>query len=74
MTVQVGHDVSFRDISSGSQDSFRLVPVGEGDIPHKLLAEDSPVARALIGHAQGETVSVILPRGTRQLLITGVTS
>jgi transcription elongation factor GreA len=73
MTVQVGHDVSFRDISSGSQDSFRLVPAGEGNVAHKLLAEDSPVARALIGHERGETVSVVLPRGIRQLLITAVT-
>lgn len=74
MTVQVGHDVSFRDISSGSHDSFRLVPIGEGDVAHRRLAEDSPVARALIGHACGETVNVALPRGTRKLLITAVES
>jgi transcription elongation factor GreA len=74
MTVRVGHDVSFRDVSSGSQDSFRLVPIGKGNVADRLLAEDSPVARALLGHEQGDTVSVILPRGTRQLVITGVTA
>ena len=74
MTVQLGHDVSFRDVASGSEESFRLVPNGEGDVAHRLLSADSPVARALLGREPGDTVSVHVPRGTRQLLITAVTS
>jgi transcription elongation factor GreA len=74
MTVELGHDVRFRDVNTGSEERFRLVPTGEGDVAQRLLAADSPVARALIGHGAGDTVKVHLPRGTRQLLITAVTA
>jgi transcription elongation GreA/GreB family factor len=72
MTVDLGCDVSFRDVKQGSEESFRVVPIGQGDVAHRLLASDSPVARALMGHQPGDTVEVHLPRGTRRLLITQV--
>jgi transcription elongation factor GreA len=72
MTIQLGSDVSFRDVRSGAEESFRLVPTGQGDVAHRLLAADSPVARALLGHTKGETVSVHVPSGVRQLLITQI--
>ena len=72
MTVDLGRDVSFRDVGSGAEENFRLVPTGEGDVAHRMLAADSPVGRALLGHETGETVEVHVPSGTRRLLITGV--
>ncbi|HEX6458304.1 MAG TPA: GreA/GreB family elongation factor [Thermoleophilaceae bacterium] len=74
MTVDLGLDVSFRDVRSGAEESFRLVPTGEGDVAHRMLAADSPVGRALLGHAAGDTVEVHVPSGTRRLVITGVTA
>jgi transcription elongation factor GreA len=72
MTAELGRDVRFRDVRIGSEEGFRLVPTGQGDVHKRLLAVDSPVARALMGHGAGDTVSVHLPRGMRQLLITAV--
>jgi transcription elongation factor GreA len=72
MTVDLGCNVSFRDVKHGSEESFRLVPTGQSDVAHRMLAADSPVGRALIGHEPGDTVEVHAPRGIRRLLITGV--
>ena len=73
MTVDLGVEVSFRDVKSGAEESFHLVPPGKSDVAHRMLAADSPVGRALLGHEPGETVEVQVPSGTRRLLITGVT-
>ena len=72
MTVDLGCNVSFRDVKQGSEESFRLVPIGQSDVAHRMLAADSPVGRALIGHEPGETVEVHVPTGIRRLLITAV--
>ncbi|HKN93060.1 MAG TPA: GreA/GreB family elongation factor [Thermoleophilaceae bacterium] len=72
MTVDLGLDVSFRDVKSGAEESFHLVPAGRSDVAHRMLAADSPVGRALLGHEPGETVEVHVPTGTRRLLITAV--
>jgi transcription elongation factor GreA len=72
MTVDLGCAVSFRDVKQGSEESFRLVPTGQSDVAHRMLAADSPVGRALMGHVLGDTVEVHVPSGTRRLLITQV--
>ncbi len=72
MTVDLGLDVSFRDVKSGAEESFHLVAPGRSDVAHRMLAADSPVGRALIGHEPGDTVEVQVPTGTRRLLITAV--
>jgi len=74
MTVDLGLDVSFRDVKSGAEESFHLVPAGQSDVAHRMLAADSPVGRALLGHEEGETVKVVVPTGTRSLLITAVSA
>jgi len=43
-------------------------------VAHHMLAADSPVGRALLGHEPGETVEVMVPTGTRRLLITAVSA
>jgi transcription elongation factor GreA len=72
MTVDLGLEVSFRDVKSGAEESFHLVAPGQSDVAHRMLAADSPVGRALLGHEPGETVQVVVPTGTRSLLITAV--
>jgi transcription elongation GreA/GreB family factor len=72
MTIVLGADVSFRDVKSGAEESFHLVGPGKSDVAHRMLAADSPVGRALLGHEPGETVEVQVPSGKRRLLITAV--
>ncbi|GAC1323399.1 MAG: transcription elongation factor GreA [Thermoleophilaceae bacterium] len=70
--VSFGSTVSFLDESSGKAQTFTLVGSHEASSAEGKLSGDSPVAKALIGHGEGDTVVVSIPRGERRLTITKV--
>jgi transcription elongation factor GreA len=52
--------------------TWSIVGVTEADRSAGKLSAESPVARALINHAAGETVEVPTPKGARRLTIERV--
>src|SRR3954468_3767129 len=64
--VTFGTTVNVTDVSSGRATSFTIVGPTEADLKNGKLSAESPVAKALIGSAPGDTVSGSTPRGTRQ--------
>lgn len=56
----------------GSEVSYRIVGADETDAGRGWISVDSPVARALLGKAVGEEVSVHTPTGDRLLEVVAV--
>jgi transcription elongation factor GreA len=63
--VGFGSTVHVVDETSGRSQSFTLVGATESDLRAGKLSSESPVARALMGHAPGDRVEVQTPGGTR---------
>jgi transcription elongation factor GreA len=65
--VRVGSLVRVQD--GLDEDEWRIVPRDESDPTNRLISEDSPMARALLGHRVGERVHVLAPANRRHVLI-----
>ena len=67
--VTFGATVSVVDVSSGRQATYTIVGPTEADVKTGKLSAESPVAKALIGTAPGDTVAVSTPSGTREFRV-----
>ncbi|MDQ6749532.1 MAG: transcription elongation factor GreA [Actinomycetota bacterium] len=65
VTVTFGRMAEVLDESSGKLHTWTIVGPTEADLAQGKLSVESPVARALLGHAPGDTVEVQTPRGPR---------
>ena len=61
-----------RDEQTGELHRWTIVSAGEQDIARGRLFKDSPIARDVLGHVAGETVTAITPGGERQYTIVDV--
>jgi transcription elongation factor GreA len=68
----IGSAVTVRDLDSGREATHTLVSASESDPAQGRLGIDSPLGRALAGHAVGDEVTFEAPRGTRRLQITAL--
>ena len=57
---------------SGEVRKYRIVGPDETDASRGYISVDSPLARALLKHAEGEVVTVRLPGGEQEIEIVGV--
>jgi transcription elongation factor GreA len=64
-----GLTAEIRDEDTGDVQTWTIVGPTEADRASGKISAESPVAKALVGHAPGETVSVQTPRGVRRLRI-----
>ena len=69
-TFAFGRSAEVRDEGTGETHTWTIVGATEADRAAGKLSAESPVARALIDHAVGDTVEVETPRGPRRLTIT----
>jgi transcription elongation factor GreA len=70
--VKFGATVKLVDEETEEETVYQIVGAEESDIKSKLLSIDAPLARALIGKAQGDTVEVRTPKGHRSYEIIEV--
>ena len=70
--VSRGSHVVVEDLDDASVAEFVLVASAESDPEHGRLSDESPVGRALAGHAKGDVVEARTPKRTRHLRITQV--
>lgn len=68
-TFAFGRCAEVRDETTGEVHTWTIVGATEADRAAGKLSAESPVARALLDHAAGETVEVPTPRGVRRLRI-----
>ena len=70
--VVFGATVDLEDEDNGTSVTYQIVGEDEADIKLGLLNVGSPIARALIGKEEGDSVQVQVPGGVRSYEITGV--
>ncbi len=63
-TVQLGHTVRLKELSSGKITQYTLVDAAEADASAGKLSASSPVGRAVLQKTVGQEVNVTAPRGT----------
>lgn len=70
--VVFGATVQLADAETGEERTWQIVGDLEADIKQGLIAISSPVARALIGKHEGDSVVIEAPGGTREFEIAAV--
>ena len=63
--IKFGATVTIADEDTDEEKTYQIVGEAEADIEHGLLNIASPIARALIGKEEGDSVEVRTPGGTR---------
>lgn len=70
--VQVGSRVTV-SFDGGREEQYTIVGSSEADVKHQRLSNESPVGKALLGHGQGDEVTIRLPNGkTRTAKVTQI--
>ena len=64
-TVKFGATVTLEDEDSGDKVKYMIVGEHEANVREGKISIASPIARALIGKAKGDSAEVTTPRGTR---------
>ena len=70
--VVFGATVTLADVESDEEKRYQIVGDLEADIKQGLIAISSPVARALIGKLEGDSVASDAPAGQREYEIVSV--
>lgn len=70
--IVFGATVNLADTHTDEERTYQIVGDLEADIKLGLIAISSPVARALIGKHDGDSVTIEAPGGTREYDIIGV--
>ncbi len=67
--VRFGLTVELEDSETGDQVAYTILGEEETDAANGKISVASPVARALLGKAVGDSVTVRIPKGTREFEI-----
>jgi transcription elongation factor GreA len=70
--VVFGATVTMADVDTDEEKRYQIVGDLEADIKLGLIAISSPVARALIGKLEGDTIAIDAPAGQREYEIISV--
>jgi transcription elongation factor GreA len=71
-TVKFGATVTLIDEDTEEKKKYQIVGDVEADVKSGKISISSPIARALIGKAKGDTVEVTTPGGARAYEILDV--
>lgn len=70
--VKFGATVVLSDEDTGEESTYQIVGADEADIKSGLLSITAPLARALVGKAEGDNVEVATPSGAKAYEIVSV--
>jgi len=71
-TVKFGATISLEDEDTEEQVTYQIVGEMEADVKAGKVSITSPIARALIGKAAGDSVEVTTPKGARSYEILDI--
>ena len=70
--VQLGNTVTVKDIEEDEILVLHIVGSKEVNVDKNKISDESPIGKALMGHAKGETVDVEAPAGIFKLEIIDI--
>ena len=68
--VSYGSTVTLQDLDTDKEVTYRLVSSEESDVPKGIISTVSPIGKSLMGHKEGDEVTIHTPRGTKVYTIT----
>ncbi len=71
-TVKFGATVELADEDTDEESKYQIVGDQEADVKAGKISISSPIARALIGKSEGDSVEVAAPGGSRSYEILSV--
>ena len=71
-TVSIGNTVSIKYVDDEEEDEYKIVGSQEADPFESKISNESPIAKALLGHKVGDVVSVSSPNGSYEVEITEI--
>lgn len=70
--VRFGVTVVLRDSESDEEVTYTIVGEDESDVSQGMISIGSPIARALLGRAVDDAVTVRVPKGTREFEVLAI--
>lgn len=71
-SISIGKEVIFQELPSGEEEHYFIVGSEEADPFNGKISINSPIAQALLGKEQGDTVTVQTPQGSYKVKILKV--
>ena len=71
--VRFGVTVQLEDTATGERVTYTILGEDESDVANGRISVSSPVAKALLGKAVGDSVNVRVPKGVRVLEVIEIT-
>lgn len=70
--VSLGKKVTFKELPDGEEETYTIVGSAEADPFEGKISNDSPMAKALLGKAKGDEVTVPTPGGEMHVKIIDI--
>ena len=70
--VSIGTKVRLKDIDANETAEYTIVGSAEANPAEHKLSNESPVGKAILGRKKGETVEVVVPRGSLKFKIMDI--
>ena len=71
-TIGFGATVTLLDTDSDEEVVYKLVGEDESDVKAGKISINAPIARAMLGKAEGDDVTVNLPKGVREFEVVSI--
>ena len=68
----IGAKVDLEDLTNGEEFHYILVDEYEADFSMRKISTVSPIGKSLLGKAVGETVEIIVPKGTLRYRVKAI--
>lgn len=68
--VSYGSIVTLQDLDENKKITYRLVSSEESDVSQGMISTVSPIGKSLMGHEEGDEVTIRTPRGIKNYKIT----
>ena len=70
--IRLGSTVTVLDKEFDEEETYKIVGSQEADPMHRIISEESPFGKALLGKKEGDTAEVEAPNGTKTYTVTKI--
>lgn len=70
--IMFGATVTLEDVDTDEELTYQLVGGLEADLKVGRISIESPIGRALVGKVEDDEVNIVVPKGRRTVVVTGI--